>query len=86
MFGEREYEMRILSKRLKELNNIENNQNYQPPPKKSARSFSQMIKEKDDTLTAKPELGKKSKIDKFAMYKNLVRFYTLEEEKLKKEI
>lgn len=32
-----------------------------------------------------PEGDKKGKIDKYAMYRNLVKFYGIEEEKLRKE-
>ena len=79
--------MKILAKKLKQLDNIEGNLNYKSPPKKSTRSFTQMVKEKDNTLTAQPETqDKKSKIDKYAMYKNLIRFYKLQQEKLKGEI
>ena len=68
--------MKILAKKLKQLDNIEGNLNYKSPPKKSTRSFTQMVKEKDNTLTAQPEIQeKKSKIHKYAMYKNLILFY-----------
>jgi hypothetical protein len=86
MYGERKYEMRILHKRLKELENEEYSQSFKSPPKKSARSFSRIIKERDTGPVGRPEEEKKGKIDKYAMYKNLIRFYALEEEKLKKEI
>lgn len=46
--------MKILAKKLKKLDNIEGNLNYKSPPKKSARSFTQIIKQKDNTLTSEP--------------------------------
>ncbi len=79
--------MKILAKKLKKLDNIEKNFNYKSPPRKSARSTSQIIKQNDSTLPPQTtNQDKKNKIDKYAMYKNLIRFYKLEEEKLKGEI
>jgi hypothetical protein len=64
---------------------VESNRLYKPPPaRRNARSFSSNIKEPDPPKLE--ESDKKSKIDKFAMFKNLIRFYSLEEEKLKAEI
>lgn len=78
-FAERQYEMKLLEKRLKELENVEGNRNFRAP-RKSARSSSQFVGEKE------AEGERKGGVDKLAMYRNLVRFYAGEEEKLRKEI
>ena len=80
MYGDKNYEVEILKKKLETLEKVEEGQ-LKTLPRRSHRSFSQNIKiDQGD----KPD--KKSKIDEYALYKNLIKFYSQEEEKLKEEI
>lgn len=54
--------------------------------KSKTRTLSQIIKQKDTISSQKNEIDNRKKIDKYAVYKNLIRFYKAEEVKLKNQI
>lgn len=51
--------------------------------KSKTRTLSQIIKQKDTISSQKNQIDNRKKIDKYAVYKNLIRFYKAEEVKLK---
>jgi hypothetical protein len=75
--------MRNLEKKLKQLSIVESNRNFVSPIKSKTRTLSQIIKQKDTISSEKNETDNRKKIDKYAVYKNLIRFYKAEEVKLK---
>ena len=70
MYGDQNYQLEILKKKLDTLEKVEEGQLI-TMPRKHNRSFSQSIKV--DNIE---KSEKKSKIDEFALYKNLIKFYT----------
>ena len=86
-FSERTYEVELLKKKLKKLDAIEGQTVDKIPAKnKGSKSFashrSMSLMETADHAKA----DKRKKVDQYALYKNLIKFYQQEEEKIKVEI